>query len=367
MPGGEARWAHVRPRCPARPDAPSLSAPSFMSSRVFIFHDGALGDLLLSVPALKAIGAQASRIHLAGRPDAAGLLAKAGHVNDVSDAGGARYAGLFSPSPDPEARKILHGFDRAYVFSAKGNSPLLRSIGSVIRDTQLVLTIPPRGVESHVSAFRLHQVVRAHGDPFQTLSSRWPAAFPDFVPVSASRLRERMPQSAVIAVHPGSGSPRKNWPLGRFLEVMTELVGSGAAVLILLSGPGEPPETKAALHDFALRHRERAIHLEGEPLPAIASALGTADLYLGNDSGITHLASLLCPRVVAVYGPTDPAIWGPVGGGRAIQNRSICTQCAEPESSCTHRSCLLSIPSEAVLREISQLLGQAGEGLPRSD
>lgn len=332
-----------------------------MTSRTLIFHDGALGDLLLSLPALEALGAHSPHIHLAGRPDAAGLLHRAGYVDEFSDAGGASYAGFFSSRPGPEVRESLRRFSRAYIFSRRPASPLAGAIRSVIRDTQVVLTIPPRGSQLHASAFRLGQLKRTGSHSSIPREAHLSSPSFGISPASESRLREIARGRAVVAVHPGSGSRRKNWPLDRFLEVVRELADSGAAALLLLSGPGEPSETAEALRNFAAQHEGSALHLDGESLTAVASVLGMADLYLGNDSGVTHLASLISPRVVAVYGPTDPSVWGPVGGARVIENRSVCAQCIEPERRCAPRTCLLSILPQVVLGEIYRLLGGTGK------
>lgn len=338
----------------------TLGRSSFMSDRTFIFHDGALGDLLLSIPALAALRAHSPHIHLAGRHNASALLAKEGYVDEFSDAGSVFYAGLFSASPDVEVGKFLRGFARAYVFSRGHTSPLPEAIGSVIRDTSVVLTVPPKGCVSHVSEFRLSQL--GHGGSISSLMPKRPPSkdFLDSLPDSVSRFRRTTRGHPVIAIHPGSGSSRKNWPLERFLRVMGALAERGAT-LIVLSGPGEPQETTEKLQSFAMRQGSSTIFLREEPLPAVAAVLGMTDLYLGNDSGITHLASLVAPRVLALYGPTDPSIWGPVGGGQTIWHRWACTQCTEPERRCPHRACLLSISPELVLKAVSRLLGNLSQ------
>jgi ADP-heptose:LPS heptosyltransferase len=95
-----------------------------------------------------------------------------------------------------------------------------------------------------------------------------------------------VPRTRVI-VHPGSGSPRKNWPLARFQELARRL------------------------------QAEWAVREDGSPviedLYQLACWLKSATVYIGNDSGITHLASAVGAPVVALFGPTDPAVWRPRG------------------------------------------------------
>jgi heptosyltransferase III len=98
---------------------------------------------------------------------------------------------------------------------------------------------------------------------------------------------------ASVVIHPFSGSPRKNWPLASFEEVANRL---------------PLPVEWTAGPDEALDHATRF-----ENLLDLARWLAGAALYIGNDSGITHLAAAVGVPVVALFGPTLPAIWAPRG------------------------------------------------------
>jgi heptosyltransferase III len=105
-------------------------------------------------------------------------------------------------------------------------------------------------------------------------------------------LPERLKPSGFIACHPFSGSARKNWPLERFREV-------GRLVpLCFCRGPEQE-----SFEDAVFFPR----------LDELAEWLATANAYIGNDSGITHLAAAIGIPVVALFGPTDPAVWAPRG------------------------------------------------------
>jgi ADP-heptose:LPS heptosyltransferase len=83
-----------------------------------------------------------------------------------------------------------------------------------------------------------------------------------------------------VLVHPGSGSPRKNWP--HFSELLARLSGSCAI-----------PRNLSLLE--------------------LLSEIARARLFIGNDSGITHLAAYIGCPTIALFGPTDPRVWGPIG------------------------------------------------------
>lgn len=110
-----------------------------------------------------------------------------------------------------------------------------------------------------------------------------------------------------VVLHPGSGSRRKNW--SRWGEVVARLPD---VPVVVTSGPADA-EAVAAL--LAAWPRGRALpHVrETATLAELAGVLAGAALYLGNDSGVSHLAAALGVPSAVVFGPTDPAIWHPVG------------------------------------------------------
>ena len=114
----------------------------------------------------------------------------------------------------------------------------------------------------------------------------------------------RLPRG-FLAVHPGSGSPAKNWPAERF-RGLADLVSRDRPWL-LVEGPADG-EAAAPLR----RHRG-AVGARGLPPRVLGALLGRAGLYVGNDSGVSHLAAAFGAPTLALFGPTDPATWAPVG------------------------------------------------------
>jgi ADP-heptose:LPS heptosyltransferase len=117
---------------------------------------------------------------------------------------------------------------------------------------------------------------------------------------------------AFAAIHPGSGSVRKNWPMERFGEVARRLREKAGRAVVWLVGPAEmergiKPDARggAVLADLALE--------------TVAGILALADGYVGNDSGVTQLAAAVrgaegrTTPTVALFGPTDARVWGPRG------------------------------------------------------
>jgi heptosyltransferase-2 len=108
-------------------------------------------------------------------------------------------------------------------------------------------------------------------------------------------------------VHPGSGSPRKNWPLEKWRALGRTLLESGAQ-LILVGGEADEPRVAALCQAWKDAPILVARHL---PLPELAAILARCRLFLGHDSGISHLAAATGAPCLLLFGPTDPAIWAP--------------------------------------------------------
>lgn len=108
-----------------------------------------------------------------------------------------------------------------------------------------------------------------------------------------------------LALHPGSGSPGKNWPRERFLGLARAL--APGRPWLLVAGPAD----EAAVN--ALGAETGAVVAQSLALRVLGAVLARAGLFVGNDSGVSHLAAGFGAPSLALFGPTDPAIWAPVG------------------------------------------------------
>lgn len=315
--------------------------------KTFIHHDGALGDLLLSLPAIALIRERTGYVHLAGRADAVALLLEAGLIDEGSSAGNAKYASLFSSEIAPDLAGFLACFDNAVVFTARKDSDTAISVSSAIADTRIIVTIPPDGMRIHVSEFRLRQLRDYVGGP--TIS---PLTLP----------RERVEQAGrylgecgfdfsrpLFIIHPGSGGARKCWPIDSYHELITLLKDRCNPFFILLSGPAESEAVKAGLDAYAANHSE-AVHVGGAELGFVAALISMSNIYIGNDSGISHLASCMGVRSRVFFGPTDPVLWSPLGNDvRVVQSEEECAPCGDYISrGCRERKCLSSVSPEEI-------------------
>lgn len=277
-------------------------------TRACVHHDGALGDVLLSLPCIKAIGKQGA-IDLICRADVGMLLAATGLVRESYSAGSSRFASWYTDRPDEGTLDLLDRCDRAYVFTLKDGAGLAATIRSRVPDTRVIITIPPDGGRTHAAGFRLRQLpdaLRAGISAGLDVPGRLRSQARELLARPGNDCRTRP-----VVIHPGSGGSRKCWPLERYFTLAERLSSAGHAVLFL-GGPAEPPGLRAQIEAFALQHAGPAPVFDAD-LGVVAGLLAECGLYVGNDSGITHLAAAAGAPVIALFGPTDPAIWAPQG------------------------------------------------------
>ena len=113
----------------------------------------------------------------------------------------------------------------------------------------------------------------------------------------------------VVALHPGSGSPRKNWPAGNWQRLGDRIASSGAR-LLLIGGEADDNALDTLARSLSVHAPLVARNL---PLPTLAALLARCSAYFGHDTGISHIAAATGTPSTLLFGPTDPSVWAPVG------------------------------------------------------
>lgn len=278
--------------------------------KTFILHDGGLGDALLSLPCLQRLKSASTHVHLAARADVARFLNEAGVIDDASSSGRALFSSLYS-TVDDRLRSFLSHYDQAVVFTSGAQTDIAAAIRAVVPFTRAIKTIPPEGSSLHAASFRLSQL-----DPDARLEKLRPLlAMPqDKKKQAFTMLRDagRGTGTHLIAVHPGSGGRMKCWPLERYFEVIGRLESIQDAFVIIFTGEAEEDNVRRSVDEF-VRKRKTRLHAADLDLMTCASLLSHCRSYVGNDSGFSHLAGLMGCSSVVLFGPTDPAMWKPLG------------------------------------------------------
>jgi heptosyltransferase-3 len=287
--------------------APKTLPPPAAVQRILIWHQGALGDLLLAGPALAALSRHytGARITALGHPERWGLLASSLPLDAVWDSGEARWVYLFSDGDlPPPLRQRLARFQLALIFGPHPDAVLqdhLRRAG--IPAVHWLPSFPP-----------------TDGEAVAVLQARHLAGLGiTYVPQpfilelgldSEAELPELPGPGPWMAVAPGSGSRRKNWPLAHFYEISRSLGWDYGLRVVWLTGPAE---RDLLPYLSPLAEAQGQLLLANRPLARVARVLSHCRLYIGNDSGLTHLAAAVAgPEVLALFGPTDPRVWAPL-------------------------------------------------------
>ena len=257
-----------------------------------VYHTGALGDLIVSVPAIEywARDRGVERPVLIGRGHPGELLQAAGVVDDRWDAGAAwlapAYRGARPALPTP--------VDAVLAFTAPGG-PVERALAAAVSGpVSVVRPVPAR--REPIVRHHLRAVGAGPAD------DRAPAL------ALALALAAEPRHGARVAIAPGSGSARKNWPLDRFAAV-ADALRPDARVTWLLGPAEEDLRPPAADGDLIVR---------GRPIAHTAQAISSCRLLLGNDSGLSHLAAALSVPVVALFAVSDAAVWAPASSGSPV-------------------------------------------------
>lgn len=155
-------------------------------------------------------------------------------------------------------------------------------------------------------------------------------------------------RSGVIVLHPGSGSRKKIWPLKHFLYLIRQIEHHSSAAFLFVLGPAESGEAQETFEKMA---SSRHILARGLSLIQLASVMEGCHGFIGNDSGISHMAAALGLPTVAIFGPTDHRVWSPRGEKVEVVRRGIpCSPCVEERFFlCKEVECLNRIEPEEVM------------------
>jgi hypothetical protein len=243
--------------------------------RRLLIRPGAVGDCIVSLPALQHLRAAYTEVWVAGNN--LPLIRFADRVRSIQSTG---LNLLELGTAPPQLRTELAAFDDIVSWYGTTRTEFRNAVAGLPFRFFAALPVEPR---VHAVDFYLTQV----GAP--------PGATPS-IPVGNRR-------RTFAVIHPFSGSPAKNWPLDRFQLLARQLRPN--LDVCWSAGPEEP-----------LAEATRF-----ENLYELAQWIAGARLFVGNDSGITHLAAAVGTPTVALFGPTDPTVWSPRGNHVRVLRR----------------------------------------------
>ena len=290
------------------------------TERVLVIFPGALGDLICFVPALRALARRHrdvtpnATLELMAREELARFavdrigISKRGYSIDRRE-----VAALFAENLRPH--RGSRGFFATSRASIRSSPPTTRAFAARSRR-------PPRPQPSASTPFvpragatsppaTSTRSASAPRRPDRELSTHISTCSPDDIAEATQALaRLGLGDARVVLLFPGSGSQHKNWPAENFAALASALPPPMRALVVL--GPAE-----GAIEPlFIARGIAR---LRDQPLGTIAGLARLAAGFVGNDSGVSHLAAAAGAPGVAIFGPTDPDRWRPLGRVRVVR------------------------------------------------
>ncbi|MBW1740360.1 MAG: glycosyltransferase family 9 protein [Deltaproteobacteria bacterium] len=360
-----------------------------MREKILVIHQGALGDLVLSFPALLFLKQeeQASVAILCSNG-----VGKIAHELNIVDAHfpleSAHFCSLFSEEMTKGVKHFISHYDTILLISfATFIEDHLRQNhnGQIYKITPR----PPVEMETHVALYMVRQF-EAKGLLKNTSDSALLSCLsegcgvgdagckirtPDFfsirkhviknpkfkteeeVLLSSDRLVEQMQShrgKGLWVIHPGAGSQRKQWPLEYFIRVAATIQEANIGEVAFILGPAE--SDLAPL--IKTRSKGGFRVYEVDDLSSVVALVRQARCFIGNDSGVTHLAAFIGTPTVAIFGPSNPKRWSPVGRvTKVLRGRADCVPCFEIAAvNCKDPQCLYGVSVDMVLDAVRELV-----------
>ena len=295
-------------------------------NRVLVVRGGAIGDFVLTLPALKALrdAWPQAQIEILGYKHIIALAENRFYADAVRSIEYAGLSSFFASGSElpAELTEYFANFDLviSYLFDPdKIFASNLERCG-----IKRLIKGPSKIDHTEHAARQLGRPVEELGIKVTDLAARiFPSA--EDRQFASEFLKDL--KKPFIAIHPGSGSERKNWPLEKWIALGTELLGQDKSLLVI-GGESDGPQLTQLKRAWTKHRAENLIALSSQvrgrvmfaqnlPLPRLAAVLDQT-VFVGHDSGISHLAAAAGANCILLFGPTDPAIWAPLNKNARI-------------------------------------------------
>ena len=274
-------------------------------NRILIIRGGAIGDFVLTLPAIKLLRDRFPNAHLEilGNREIAALAEKRFYANAIRSLEAGPLAKFFakdSTLPSEWADyfasfdfTISYLFDPDRIFETN-----LRRAG-----TKSFMAGPSKLDDSEHAARQLARPLAALGLYLSDPAARLYPSDADRAFADSFRGDSAKPQ---VVLHPGSGSETKNWAIESWQALGDFLLSAGNDLLVI---EGEADEERARTLESAWSSKSVQF-AKNLPLPQLAALL-EEKFFIGHDSGISHIAAAVGARCLLLFGWTNPAIWAP--------------------------------------------------------
>lgn len=277
--------------------------------RILIIRGGAIGDFILTLPGLKALRESFPKAHIEilGYAHIAALAERRFYADGVRSIEYGALSRFFARGADLPDDLAIYFADFDLIISYLFDPDRIFQTNLERAGADTIITGPSKlRAGSHAADQLARPMVEDLGLELSATGAEFFAS-----PADLEKAEEFLHGASrpVVALHPGSGSEKKNWPAENWLELAKALLDdenfSGSFVIV----SGEADETQAEVFR-PLKTNPRVRFAHNLPLPELAAILGKT-FFVGHDSGISHLAAAAGANCLLLFGPTDPAVWAP--------------------------------------------------------
>jgi len=275
--------------------------------KILVIRGGAIGDFILTLPVLAALRSQFPRVELEvlGYSHIAELAVAGGLAERVRRIEARPLAGFFARHGDldPELMDYFAGFEIIVSY--------LYDPDQVFQDN--VARCGP--AQFIAGPHRPSDQLRCHAtelllQPLERLAIFGADPIPRLALQTTPTQEAAQPSESTLAIHPGSGSERKNWPEEAWTQLLKSLISRPDRSCLIVGGEAEGARIDRMASAVPAQRCRVAKSL---PLVRVAELLRHCDGFLGHDSGISHLAAALGIRGLILWGPTPIDVWRPRG------------------------------------------------------
>ncbi|MBX3318267.1 MAG: glycosyltransferase family 9 protein [Nitrospira sp.] len=294
-----------------------------MKRNVVVIHPGTLGDVLLAVPAIKKITSQFAEHHclLIARASVSHLLQECRVVDEWIAIESQVCLGLFAEGGEQSValRSYLERCDIAVAWTEDVDGSLSRLLrGYGIRQIWIQSPFSSALLGTHQRDRFLEIIGGGSSSGFEEEVLHVPDHLIEGGRICLAKQGVAKRRSLVL-IHPGSGSIHKCLGAGKWAYVIQQLQYQEMSPVVL-----EGPADRDAVERMLSLLSTQPPVLRELSLSLLAGVLAQTDFYVGNDSGVTHLAAIVGVRTAVVFGPTDPDRWAPSGRHVTILRGASC-------------------------------------------
>jgi len=288
---------------------------SAIKPRILVIRGGAIGDFILTLPAIAALRRQFPQAHLEvlGYPHIAQLAVAGGLADRVQPIEARGLAGFFARGGtlEPDLMDYFSEFDLVISYLYDPDEIFKTNVGRCLVKQFIVGPHRPDETERiHATQVYLKPLERLaifDADPVPRLSFNPQNSSGRADLLVSPDARQRVP---TVAFHPGSGSEKKNWPETKWAGLIQQIMATTNWDLLLVGGEAEGERLRRLA---AVLPPARCSIAQGLPLAELAQRIQSCAAFVGHDSGITHLAAAVGLPCVVLWADTLEEVWRPQG------------------------------------------------------